>query len=40
MVFEVLIPRPEKLEKNSIVSKAAKSDSGEPSRAREVSSAY
>jgi hypothetical protein len=40
LVLDVLIFRPEKLEKNSIVSNAAKSDLGEPSRASEVSSAY
>jgi hypothetical protein len=40
LVLDVLILKPEKLEKYSIVSSAAKSDCGEPSRASEVSSAY
>ena len=40
LVFEVLILRPEKLEKNSMISNSENKDSEEPSRVNEVSSAY
>lgn len=39
-VLELFIFKPEMCEKNSKVSRAAKSDIGEPSKISEVSSAY